>query len=52
MAGARDIAGEGVFTVRTGDTLYYPGILAHRWRGVGEEPVRALFVQQSGAHQA
>jgi transcriptional regulator with XRE-family HTH domain len=52
-----EIAGEGLFTVRTGDTLYYPGSLSHRWRGVGDEHVRALFVQQgrgapAGAHDA
>lgn len=41
-----DIVGEGLHTVRAGDTLYYPGTLAHRWRGVGDEHVRALFVQQ------
>lgn len=46
-----DIADEGLFTVRTGDTLYYPGTLAHRWRGIGDEPVRALFVQQGGTHE-
>ena len=40
------VKGEGLHTVRAGDTLYYPGTLAHRWRGVGEEHVRALFVQQ------
>jgi mannose-6-phosphate isomerase-like protein (cupin superfamily) len=44
-----DIEGEELFTVRTGDTLYYPGSLSHRWRGVGEEQVRTLFVQQGGA---
>jgi hypothetical protein len=43
------LEGEGLFTVQTGDTLYYPGSLAHRWRGVSEEQVRALFVQQGGA---
>ncbi|MCO1656191.1 helix-turn-helix domain-containing protein [Pseudonocardia humida] len=41
-----EIVGEGLHTVRTGDTLYYPGTLAHRWRGLGDEHVRALFVQQ------
>jgi mannose-6-phosphate isomerase-like protein (cupin superfamily) len=51
LAGAIEVEveGEGLFTVRTGDTLYYPGSLAHRWRGVSEEQVRALFVQQGGA---
>jgi transcriptional regulator with XRE-family HTH domain len=50
LAGAIEveIADEGLFTVRTGDTLYYPGTLPHRWRGVGGEQVRALFVQQGG----
>ncbi|MFI7588773.1 helix-turn-helix domain-containing protein [Spongisporangium articulatum] len=43
-----EVEGQGLFTVATGDTLYYPGSLAHRWRGVGEEQVRALFVQQGG----
>ncbi|OLT20417.1 DNA-binding protein [Pseudonocardia sp. CNS-139] len=48
LAGAIEveIAGEGLFVVHTGDTLYYPGTLAHRWRKVGDEQVRALFVQQ------
>jgi transcriptional regulator with XRE-family HTH domain len=48
LAGAIEveIADEGLFTVRAGDTLYYPGALAHRWRGVSDEQVRALFVQQ------
>lgn len=44
-----EIAGEGLYTIRAGDTLYYPGSAAHRWRGVGDEPVQALFVQQ-GPH--
>ncbi len=33
-----------------GDTLYYPGGIAHRWRGVrgyGAETARLLFVQES-----
>lgn len=41
-----EIVGEGLHTVRSGDTLYYPGTLAHRWRGIGGAHVRALFVQQ------
>jgi len=47
LAGAIEVelAGEGLHVVRTGDTLYYPGGLAHRWRGLGDGPVRALFVQ-------
>ena len=40
-----EIAGEGLHVVRTGDTLYYPGSADHRWRRVGHEPIRALFVQ-------
>jgi quercetin dioxygenase-like cupin family protein len=48
LAGAieMEVTGEGLFVVRAGDTLYYPGTLAHRWRGVSDEHVRALFVQQ------
>jgi uncharacterized cupin superfamily protein len=60
LAGAIEveIEGEGLYTVTTGDTLYYPGALAHRWRGVSEEQVRALFVLQGavaaglGLHEA
>ena len=40
-----EIADEGLHVVRSGDTLYYPGGVAHRWRGVSAEEVRALFVQ-------
>lgn len=40
-----DLDGEGRHTVGPGDTLYYPGGVAHRWRGVGADVVRALFVQ-------
>lgn len=39
-----------VFELTAGDTLYYPGGAAHRWRGVrgdGTETARLLFVQES-----
>jgi transcriptional regulator with XRE-family HTH domain len=46
-----EVGGEGLFTVRTGDTLYYPGTRAHRWRRAADDPVRLLCVQHgAGAH--
>lgn len=45
-----EIEARGVFELDPGDTLYYPGGVAHRWRGVrgyGAETARLLFVQES-----
>ncbi|MEV8267764.1 cupin domain-containing protein [Microbacterium sp. NPDC076911] len=45
-----EVADKGTFELQPGDTLYYPGGVAHRWRGVrgyGAETARLLFVQES-----
>lgn len=45
-----EIADQGHYELYPGDTLYYPGGVAHRWRGVrgyGAETARLLFVQES-----
>ncbi|MFT4084704.1 MAG: helix-turn-helix domain-containing protein [Nocardioides sp.] len=45
-----EIEDKGVFELGAGDTLYYPGGVAHRWRGVrgyGAETARLLFVQEN-----
>jgi quercetin dioxygenase-like cupin family protein/DNA-binding XRE family transcriptional regulator len=44
---------DGVHELLPGDTLYYPGGVPHRWRGVrgyGAETARLLFVQE-GRHR-
>ncbi|MFT4211538.1 MAG: helix-turn-helix domain-containing protein [Microbacterium sp.] len=48
-----EVSGHGIFELAPGDTLYYPGGVEHRWRGVrgyGAETARLLFVQQSTEH--
>lgn len=45
-----EIEDQGVNELAAGDTLYYPGGAAHRWRGVrgyGAETARLLFVQEN-----
>ena len=47
-----DIEGDR-FTASAGDAVYYAGGLLHRWRGVGDEEVRLVVVQEnrpSAAH--
>ncbi|MBL7500589.1 helix-turn-helix transcriptional regulator [Frankia sp. CNm7] len=49
MAGTveMEIENEGLVVLGAGDTLYYPGGLAHRWRGLPGPEVRALIVLES-----
>jgi quercetin dioxygenase-like cupin family protein/transcriptional regulator with XRE-family HTH domain len=42
-----ELDGEGQFVLATGDTLYYPGGVPHRWRAVGDPDIRALLVQEA-----
>jgi quercetin dioxygenase-like cupin family protein len=45
-----ELEGQGTHEISAGDTLYYPGGIAHRWRGVrgyGAETARLLFVQEN-----
>ncbi|MGF7238892.1 MAG: helix-turn-helix domain-containing protein [Frankia sp.] len=41
-----DIEGD-LFTVGAGESVYYAGGLAHRWRGLGGDEVRLVVVQQN-----
>jgi transcriptional regulator with XRE-family HTH domain len=46
-----DLAGEDPIDLGVGDSLYYPGGLAHRWRSIGKDKVRVLVVQEGrGPH--
>ncbi|ONH24010.1 DNA-binding protein [Pseudofrankia asymbiotica] len=44
-----DVAGEGLFTLGPGDTLYYPGVVPHRWRQLPGPTSQVLLVQESRA---
>ncbi|SER33436.1 helix-turn-helix domain-containing protein [Microlunatus flavus] len=44
-----DLADEGTHALKTGDSLYVPEQLDHRWRIPGRWPARALVVQ-AGPH--
>ncbi|GAA3550336.1 XRE family transcriptional regulator [Microlunatus spumicola] len=44
-----DLADEGTHVLKTGDSLYVPEQLDHRWRIPGRWPARALVVQ-AGPH--
>lgn len=44
-----DVEGEGLFQLGAGDTLCYPGGLAHRWRAIDSGAVRVLVVQDGRA---
>jgi transcriptional regulator with XRE-family HTH domain len=44
-----DLAGEGTHVLKTGDSMYVPEQLDHRWRIPGRWPARALVVQ-AGPH--
>jgi transcriptional regulator with XRE-family HTH domain len=39
-----DIAGQPPFVLGAGDTVYWAGGVRHRWRQVGDTPVRALLI--------
>lgn len=39
-----DIEGRDPFVIGPGDTVYWAGGIRHRWRQVGDTPVRALLV--------
>jgi quercetin dioxygenase-like cupin family protein/transcriptional regulator with XRE-family HTH domain len=41
-----DIEGE-LYVASPGDSVYYPGGLRHRWRGLSDEEVRLVVVQQN-----
>jgi quercetin dioxygenase-like cupin family protein/transcriptional regulator with XRE-family HTH domain len=41
-----DIEGE-LYVASSGDSVYYPGGLRHRWRGLSDEEVRLVVVQQN-----
>ncbi|MBL7489820.1 helix-turn-helix transcriptional regulator [Frankia sp. AgB1.9] len=45
-----EVQGEGLFVVGPGDTLYYPGVLPHRWRQLAGPTSRILLVQDARAH--
>jgi quercetin dioxygenase-like cupin family protein len=47
-----DVAGESPVTLCPGDTLYYPGDRAHRWRQLPGPTARVLLVQdgRAGTH--
>jgi len=42
-----DVTGEGLFVLGPGDTLYYPGVLPHRWRQLPGPTSHVLLVQES-----
>ncbi|ORM36543.1 XRE family transcriptional regulator [Williamsia sp. 1135] len=44
-----DLADKGIHQLASGDSLYIPGALDHRWRIQGKWPSRALVVQ-AGPH--
>ncbi|OHV36076.1 MULTISPECIES: helix-turn-helix domain-containing protein [Pseudofrankia] len=44
-----EVAGEGLFALGPGDTLYYPGVVPHRWRQLPGPTSRVLLVQESRA---
>lgn len=44
-----DLADKGIHQLRTGDSLYVPGGIDHRWRIQGKWPARAIVVQ-AGPH--
>jgi quercetin dioxygenase-like cupin family protein len=41
-----DIEGD-LYVASAGDSVYYGGGLRHRWRGLGDEQVRLVVVQQN-----
>jgi quercetin dioxygenase-like cupin family protein len=41
-----EIEGE-LYVASQGDSVYYAGRLRHRWRGLGDEEVRLVVVQQN-----
>jgi quercetin dioxygenase-like cupin family protein len=45
-----EVTGEGLFVLHPGDTLYYPGVLPHRWRELAGPTSRILLVQDARAH--
>lgn len=45
-----EVQGEGLFLLGPGDTLYYPGVLPHRWRQLSGPTSRILLVQDARAH--
>ncbi|MDT3438167.1 MULTISPECIES: helix-turn-helix domain-containing protein [unclassified Pseudofrankia] len=44
-----DVAAAGLFALGPGDTLYYPGVLPHRWRQLPGPTSHVLLVQESRA---
>jgi transcriptional regulator with XRE-family HTH domain/quercetin dioxygenase-like cupin family protein len=42
-----DVDAEGVFDLGPGDTLYYPGVVPHRWRQLPGPTSQVLLVQES-----